>query len=172
MTPTLEQNEAFLVNLSAPTNATLSMAQSSVVTIRNDELPQVVVKGPAGASGEPSLASFTITLKQPYYTTLNLNAATVGNTAASPGDYTAVNTTVTFPAQDVSAKTVTVTIKTDGLQGAGRGLLPAGDRRQCPGHGPGEDQGQQELTDRPPGRLRASCTGPAGSTCRARSRPR
>ncbi len=112
----LEQNEAFLVNLSAPTNATLSMAQSSVVTIRNDELPQVVVKGPAGASGEPSTASFSITLKQPYYTTLNLNAATVGNTAASPGDYTAVNTTVTFLAQDVSAKTVTVSIKTDGLR--------------------------------------------------------
>ncbi len=111
----LEQNEAFLVNLSAPTNATLTMAQSSVVTIRNDELPQVVVKGPGSAVAEGTAAAFVITLKQPYYTALNLTAATVGNTAASPGDYTTVNQTVTFPSQDVSAKTVNVSVKKDGL---------------------------------------------------------
>jgi hypothetical protein len=111
----LEQNETFLVNLSSPTNATLTMAQSSVVTIRNDELPQVLVKGPGSALPEGGTASFSITLKQPYYTTLNLNAATVGNTAASPGDYTAVNQTVVFPSQDVGPKTVNVVTKTDGL---------------------------------------------------------
>ena len=64
---------------------------------------------------EGATASFVITLKQPYSTTLNLNAATVGNTAASPGDYIAVNQTVVFPSQDVGPKTVNVVTKTDGL---------------------------------------------------------
>jgi len=110
----LEQNERFLVNLSNPTNAVLTMDQSSIVTIGNDELPQVLVKGKMSAEG--TIATFKITLKQSFWTGLTLNAATVGNTAASPGDYTAVNTTVTFPTGDVSAKTVNVTVKTDGLK--------------------------------------------------------
>jgi hypothetical protein len=110
----LEQNEAFLVNLSNPTNAVLTMAQSSVVTIGNDELPQVVVKGKPSAEG--TTTPFKVSLKQSFWTTLTLNAATVGNTAASPGDYTAINVPVTFPAGDVSKKTVNVTVKTDGLK--------------------------------------------------------
>ncbi|HEY3723343.1 MAG TPA: Calx-beta domain-containing protein, partial [Acidimicrobiia bacterium] len=111
----LEQNETFLVNLSSPTNATLTMSQSSVVTIRNDELPEVLVKGPGSAVAEGAAAPFTITLKQPYSANLTLTVATVGNTAASPGDFTAVNQPLTFTSQDVSPKTVSVMTKTDGL---------------------------------------------------------
>jgi parallel beta-helix repeat protein len=110
----LENNEKFLVNLSSPTNATLSMAQSGIVTIGNDELPQVVVKGKIASEGSNSVV--TVTLKQSFWTVLNLGATTVGNTAASPGDFTAVNTTVTFPAGDTSAKTVSVVVKTDNLK--------------------------------------------------------
>jgi hypothetical protein len=110
----LENNEKFLVNLSNPTNAVLSMAQSAIVTIGNDELPNVVVKGKTVAEGTNSV--FTITLKQSFWTALNLGAATVGNTAASPGDYTGVNSVVSFPTGDKSAKSVTVLVKTDGVK--------------------------------------------------------
>jgi hypothetical protein len=110
----LENNEKFLVNLSNPTNAVLSMAQSAIVTIGNDELPNVVVKGKTVAEGTNSV--FTITLKQSFWTALNLGAATVGNTAASPGDYTGVNSVVSFPTGDKSAKSVAVLVKTDGVK--------------------------------------------------------
>ena len=113
---TLEQNEFFLVNLSLPTNAVLTMAQSGRVEIGNDELPQVRVKAKRVTEG--SIASFRVYLKQTFWTTLTLNAATVGNTAASPGDFTAVNTTVSFPVETRGPQTVNVTTKTDNLKEA------------------------------------------------------
>ncbi len=115
---TLEQNEMFLVNLSNPTNGMLTSSQSGIVTIGNDEFPSVKVKGGKIVT-EGAVAKFTVTLKQSYWTTLNLTAATVANTAASPGDYIAVNTPLSFAAGTVGPKTVNVTTNLDGLNEPG-----------------------------------------------------
>jgi hypothetical protein len=111
---TLEQHEQFLVNLSNPVNATLTMAQSSVVTILNDELP--TVKLTVGTSKEGLNTPFQVSLAQQYWTALTLTANTIGNTAASPGDYVAlINQSVVFPANATGPLTVNVHVNTDGL---------------------------------------------------------
>jgi hypothetical protein len=112
----LEQNEHFLVNLSQPTNAVLTAAQSGNVTIGNDELPEVVVKGPAANTAEGQTASFDITLKQTFWTALTLHASTVANTAASPGDYNAViNQPVTIAGDSLGPQTVSTLVRADGV---------------------------------------------------------
>jgi hypothetical protein len=94
----------------------LMTAQSGIVTIGNDELPTVTVKGTPYVS-EGGVSSFSVELNQSYWTTLNLSASTVSNTAASPGDFNAViGQTVSFPTGDVGPKTVNVTINFDGLR--------------------------------------------------------
>jgi Calx-beta domain len=116
----LEQNEHFLVNLSLPTNAVLTPAQSGNVDIGNDELPQVVVKAVTSPVVEGTNAAFKVTLKQTFWTSLTVFAHTVGNTAASPGDYNAViNQPVVFTADTLGPQTVNVLTKTDGLHEAG-----------------------------------------------------
>ena len=161
---TLEQNETFLVNLSNPTNGVLTMDQSGTVTIGNDELPEVVVKGVPSAEG--TATPFTITLKQTFWTTLNLNAATVGNTAASPGDFIAVNTTVSFPLGNVGPKTVNVTVKTDGLQEPGETFYLQLNGGSAPSMGQSRIKAEQDLirspSDRPSNVNRARQVLPAG----------
>jgi hypothetical protein len=114
---TLEKNESFKVKLTDTTNARITTPNAmliATVTIRNDELPRVVLKASGAKEGKPSIVK--ITIKQPYAGTLNLSVHTGNGTAAAPGDFAAVNTTVPFPSQQLGPKTLSVTTKLDGVR--------------------------------------------------------
>jgi hypothetical protein len=110
-----EPNEALLVNLTAPTNATLLVDQG-LGTITNDDAPPTISIADAsvteGNAGVVSLI-FTVSLSKVSGQDVSVNYATVDDTAVAPGDYTAVSpTALLFPAGTTS-RTVTVTIKGD-----------------------------------------------------------
>jgi parallel beta-helix repeat protein len=109
----LEDNDFFVVTISSPTNATLGSPVTGSIIILNDELPKVLLKG--GPSKEGVNTGFSIAFKQHYAYPLNLSVQTVNGTATAPVDFTAVNTNVLFPAQDIGPKTVSVQVKTDGV---------------------------------------------------------
>jgi hypothetical protein len=69
-----------------------------------------------GTSKEGLNTPFQVSLAQQYWTALTLTANTIGNTAASPGDYVAlINQSVVFPANATGPLTVNVHVNTDGL---------------------------------------------------------
>ncbi|MFZ6005504.1 MAG: beta strand repeat-containing protein, partial [Actinomycetota bacterium] len=101
-----EPSEAFLVNLSSPTNAVLSTDATGVGTIQNDDGPppsvsvaDVVVPEAAG------LATVTVTLSSPATQDVAVNMASSNGSAVSPGDYEAFSTTVTIQAGQTSQTT-------------------------------------------------------------------
>jgi Metallo-peptidase family M12B Reprolysin-like/Calx-beta domain len=109
---TVEANETFFVNLSAPTGATIFDSQG-VGTILNDDPPALRITNVSKAEGNSSVTAFvfTVTMSAPKTTAVTVNHATANGTAVAPGDYTARPLTqLTFAAGEVSkALTVNVT---------------------------------------------------------------
>ena len=115
-----EQTETFSVTLSAATNATLEGGGSTLSgtgTIDdNDELPEVSIAD-ATAVEEGTPAEFEVSLNVISGSEVTVTYATGGtdDTAQSPEDYTAVeSTTLTFAAGN-QVKTITVATKDDDL---------------------------------------------------------
>lgn len=114
-----ESNEFFLVNLTSPSNATISDAQATGVINNDDAEPPVpvsisindvsVTEGNAGTS----VAGFTVTLSAPSSQTVTVNYATADVTATAVSDYVAVtNGSVTFTAGQTS-QPVNITVNGD-----------------------------------------------------------
>ena len=99
-----EANETFTVDLSAPTNATISDA-SGLGTINNDDTaPSLTINNVSAAEGDAGTTAFTFTVTQSAAS----GVATTVNYATSPGTATAG---VTCPgAFDYETETGTVTI--------------------------------------------------------------
>jgi hypothetical protein len=103
--------ESFVVNLSAPTNATLADAQG-VGTIRDDDaLPTLAINDvtvPEGSGGLTN-ATFTVTLSAPSNQPVTVDFATDNGTAVAGEDYQAASGTLTFP-PGVTTQTLVVPI--------------------------------------------------------------
>ncbi len=93
---TSEADETVLVNLSGA-NVTIADSQG-VLTITNDDLPQLTINN--SSVTEPSsgsaTATFTVTLTAPNAQTVTVGYATANGTATSGTDYTATSGTLTF----------------------------------------------------------------------------
>jgi uncharacterized repeat protein (TIGR01451 family) len=93
-----EPNETFNVNLSAPTNATIS-AGTGTGTIQNDDgTPTLSINSVSQAEGNAATTpmNFTVTLSPASGQTVTVNYATAGGTATAPSDYTATSGTLIF----------------------------------------------------------------------------
>ena len=111
----VEPDENFFLNLANPTNATIGDAQGEGTIINDDFISidnQTVVEGNSGTTN----AVFTVTLSQPFLSTVTVDYATVDGTgikgAVAPGDYVSTSGTISFAPSEVS-KTVTVEVVGD-----------------------------------------------------------
>ena len=99
-----EDDEAFWVNLSNPTNATIADDQG-VGTINDDDGPPGVFINDTsqmeGNSGTTN-ATFTVTLSHASAKTITVDYTTADNTALAGTDYTAVSGTLTFNPGDTA----------------------------------------------------------------------
>ncbi len=109
----LEDYETFSVKLSAPTNATLGSAVTTV-TILNDDTPQLTMPNlPHVTAGQPAV--FLPHLVQRYFQPITLHVSTVDGTAVAGTDYGAVSENVTFPAGSKTAVATSVPTNAEAL---------------------------------------------------------
>jgi hypothetical protein len=111
-----EANKAFSINLSAPTNATLSAQTSNAFTIVNDDFrAQVSINNVSQAEGNAGITNFVFTVSLSNapglslavpYTTANGDAPGVAQAGV---DYNAVSGNLTFGPAETS-KTITVQV--------------------------------------------------------------
>jgi hypothetical protein len=116
----VEPDETFHLDLTTPSNATISDALG-VGTITNDDsvtppaTPTLAIGdatvSPEGNSGTQN-ATFTVTLSSAAISSATVNYATSDVTANAPGDYTAGSGTLTFSPGDTS-KTISVPVVGD-----------------------------------------------------------
>jgi Calx-beta domain-containing protein/VCBS repeat protein len=97
--------EAYLVNLTNPTNATIATAQGTGQII-DDDGPTISIGNASVIEGNSGFtnAVFTVTLSAPSVQTITVNYATVGGTATSNIDFVrVVSNTLFFPVGATSA---------------------------------------------------------------------
>ncbi|MEO8062897.1 MAG: Calx-beta domain-containing protein [Pseudomonadota bacterium] len=116
---TVEANETLVVNLSAPSGATITKAQGTA-TITNDDvappppLPTLSIDDVSGNEGNAGTATalFTVTLSAAAAVPVTVNYATADLSATAGSDYTAASGTLTFAAGQTT-KTINVTVNGD-----------------------------------------------------------
>ena len=115
---TYEPNETFFVNLSSPTNATISDAQGQG-TIANDEAASTFQFGSSTYSVSEGASAVAVTVTRTGSTAggVSVNYSTVPVSATAGTDYTHTNGTLSFAEGDTS-KTFTVTVIDDTLDEA------------------------------------------------------
>jgi subtilisin-like proprotein convertase family protein len=109
----IEPTEAFLVNLSSASGATIADGQG-VGTVTNDDIRTLRindVKRGEGNSGSSTFV-FTVSLTQAGAGTVTVNYATANGNATAGSDYTATSGALTFSPGQMS-KTVTVNVTGD-----------------------------------------------------------
>src|SRR5262249_41816645 len=108
---TFEPNETFFVNLTNPTNATISDNQG-IGTISNDDAePTISINNASVTEGNSGAvtAGFTVSLSNPSSQTISVNYATADNTASAGSDYIATSGLLSFtPGQTSLPLNVTV----------------------------------------------------------------
>jgi subtilisin family serine protease len=114
-----EGTETFVVNLSNPTNATLTAAQGTGTILDNDgagfAISDLTVAEPRTGTAN---AVFTVTLSPAPSGTVTVGFHTTDGTAVAPGDYTASSGTLTFTTGQTS-QTITVPVNADAVADAG-----------------------------------------------------
>lgn len=115
----VELTETFSMNLSSPTNATISGTGSALATITNDDtVPTLTLAAPTaaneGAANTSALFNFTVTLSAPQSTTVTVDFTTVDGTTTAGSDYQATSGTLTFLPGQVS-KAIPVAVFGDAL---------------------------------------------------------
>ena len=94
-----ETDESFFLELSPPSNATLVDARGAA-TIDDDDTPPVVSVGDVQvAEGDSSttIATFAVSLSEPWAKSTTVQYATADGTATASTDYTAASGTLTIP---------------------------------------------------------------------------
>jgi Calx-beta domain len=113
---THESDEAFTVDLSGESGATLAVGQGTGTITNDDAVPAISIDDPAtdeGNTGDTPVLTFNITLSNPSDQTVAVDFTTTDGTATTlDGDYEVASGTVTFDPGD-TAKTVNVTVDGD-----------------------------------------------------------
>lgn len=108
---TFEPTETFFVNLTTPTNATIS-DNLGIGTINNDDAePTIFINNASLAEGNSGSrnAAFTVSLSNPSFQTITLSYATADNSATAGSDYVAASGTLSFsPGQTSLPLNITV----------------------------------------------------------------
>jgi hypothetical protein len=110
-----EVNETYHVNLSDPSNATLSKSQGVGTITDDDDAPNISINDVSISEGDVGTknADFTVILSSQSGKQITVNYTTTDNTATAGSDYDAItNKTLNFNPGEIS-KTVSVTIKSD-----------------------------------------------------------
>ena len=109
-----EGDETFFVDLSAPSNATLTDNQGLGTILNDDPLPQIIISDVTQAEGTGGTTNFvfTVTLSNPSGSNVTVNYTTTPGTATEGTDYTDATSTLTFLPGDVS-ETITVAVNAD-----------------------------------------------------------
>jgi hypothetical protein len=112
---TLEADETFVLNLSAPVNASLGDAQA-VGTIANDELPSLTVNDVTVTEGNggTTMARFTVSSSASTTKTMSVSYSVGGGTATAGTDYVGASGTLNF-AGGVTQKFIDVAVTGDVL---------------------------------------------------------
>jgi urease beta subunit len=112
---TVETNETFTVNLTNPTDATVSGTGIATGTITNDDaLPTVTIANVTANEGNSGTTNFAfgVTLSAASSSTVTVDYSTFDGSAVAPGDYAATSGTLTFsPGQ--TAKQIVVAVNGD-----------------------------------------------------------
>lgn len=114
-----EPNETFVVNLSAPVNATLADAQGTGNILDDDGPPALSINDVTVTEGNAGTvnATFTVRLLPASGGTVTVAFATANGTATAPADYEPAAGTLTFTAGDTE-ETITVRVAGDTLDEA------------------------------------------------------
>src|SRR5206468_2428704 len=110
-----EANEAFFVNLSAPTNAAIADGQGLGTIVNDDAQPTITISNVAANEGNGGTTpfTFTVSLSNASYQTVTVQYATADGTATTAdNDYVAASGTVTF-APGQTSQTITVSVVGD-----------------------------------------------------------
>ena len=109
-----EDDETFVVNLFAPTNATVADAQGVGTIVDNDATPSVGINNATVTEGDVGTvtATFTATLSAVSGRTVTVDYATADITATAPTDYAAASGTLTFPA-GTTTRTIPIAVQGD-----------------------------------------------------------
>ncbi len=109
----VEPNETFVVNLTQPTNATISDGQGQGRIVNDDVAgtPDLSINDVTVTEGNNGTtnATFTVTLSVTATQTVSVNYATADGTATAGSDYTTKNGTLTFAPGETS-KTIVVSV--------------------------------------------------------------
>jgi len=110
-----EPNETFFVNLSNPTNATISGNQGLGTITDNDPTPTISINDVTVTEGNTGTvtANFSVTLSGASSQAVTVNYATANGTATAGSDYVAASGTKTFPANSTTPQTIAVTVNGD-----------------------------------------------------------
>ena len=111
-----EVTESFFLNLSGPTNATLSDAQAVGTIIDDDGLPSLSVNDVTVTEGQSGTvnANFTVTLSASSGQTVSVGYSTADGTATAGADYNAGGGNLVF-SPGVTTRTLTVQVTSDTL---------------------------------------------------------
>jgi hypothetical protein len=110
-----EPDETFTVNLSNPTNATITTAQGTGTISNDDAVPTISIDNVTLNEGNGGTTAFTfnVTLSNPSSQTITVDYTTADGSATTvDSDYTAASNTLTFAA-GVTAQTITVNVNGD-----------------------------------------------------------
>jgi len=109
-----EPDESFKVNLSSPSNATISDGQGIGTITDDDAAPSLSIDDVTVAEGDSGTANatFTVSLSAASGKAVSVGYATADGSAGAPGDYTSASGPVNFAVGETS-RTVTVAVKGD-----------------------------------------------------------
>jgi CSLREA domain-containing protein len=109
-----EPDEAFSVDLSNPSGATIDDGEGVGTITDDDAAPTVSISDESVSEGDtgPTPATFQVTLSNPSASQVTVDWDTADGTATAPGDYAANSGTVTFEPGDV-AEDVVVSVNGD-----------------------------------------------------------
>ncbi|MFA5911139.1 MAG: Calx-beta domain-containing protein [Vicinamibacterales bacterium] len=119
-----EPNEAFVINLGTPVNATMADAQGNVAITDDDPTPSLAITDPSVAEGNAGTATavFAVSMSGASSSTVTVAYATANGTAGAGADYVAASGTVTFLPGEV-ATPITVSVIGDTLNEANESFV-------------------------------------------------
>jgi hypothetical protein len=111
---TFETDEAFSVNLTNPTNATIASGTGTGTILNDDPIPSLSINSVSMNEGNADTTpfAFSVSLSNPSYQAITVDFSTGGGTATAGSDYQSLSGTLTFDPGE-TAKTITVLVNGD-----------------------------------------------------------